>query len=88
MYKYKATSKDQIRTANGNIEPDGYASIYVNNIGDGDMVVNSNIPVAPGGVWKFENRENVVIDEITKIRFVDPNAANKALILTVTYKPY
>lgn len=85
--KYKATTNTKVINKNTNIEPDGYSTIEVSNIGDDTIFVNNNIPVLPGGSWTFENREYVVVDELTRIRFAGAESTTpKALVQFVYYK--
>lgn len=86
MQKYTATTKTVVKTESTIIEPDGYSTIEVSNIGDDTIFVNNNVPVLPGGAWTFENREYVTISELTSIRFEGVGTTPKALVQFIYYK--
>lgn len=77
---YKATSKNKIIIDNEIHQANGYSSISMTNIGDCDVLINDNIPVAPGDCWEFVNRPEVIINEPTNVRFVGAGVDKRILV--------
>jgi len=83
---FGVTTKNNVLIANSSIKPDGFSSILLKNIGDCDVTINDNIPLAPGSVWSFDNQPYVFVDEFTTIRFVGTGTTPKVLVVKSYFK--
>jgi len=84
---YSATTKATVQCNNTSIQPDNFSCIIIRNIGDDSAIINGNIPLAPGEVYDFTNRPNVIITEQTDLRFLDMESSQKLLVELRYFKP-
>ena len=78
---YFVTTKNNVITSNGPILPDGFGSILLKNIGADAVLINDNIPLAPGSSFSFDNQPYVIINENTDIRFAGVDPSQKVLVI-------
>jgi len=78
---YTVTTKNNVITSNQAIRPDGFSSILLKNIGADAVLINDNIPLAPGSAFSFDNQPYVTIGENTDIRFAGVDPSQKVLVI-------
>ena len=83
---YTATTKNNVLSANQNIQPDGYASLFMKNTGTENVTINDNIVIAPGSSFSFDNLPYVTIGENTSVRFSIDDATPKLLVIKTYFQ--
>lgn len=83
---YKSNKKNNVVSENSNITADGYSSIFLQNIGDCDVMIDDNIPLSPGDSFKYGERPDVVIDDSTSVRFTGAGLVKKVLVIKTYFK--
>ena len=86
MYRYKATTKNNVVTTNTNLLPYGYSSLLLKNIGTDTVYINDNIELTTGSSIAFDNLANVEIGENTSVMFAGVNVDQKLLVVKTYFK--
>jgi hypothetical protein len=76
----------QIFTESGFINPNGFSSLYVENIGGDSALLLNEIPLLPDGKRAFENNPGEEISDRIAVRFQGIDTNKKILVIKVYYK--
>lgn len=83
MPKFKTTSKPKIYTENIQIQPDGFSSIIIQNIGACAIRIKDNIDLVRNQRYIFRNDPSCIIDEVTNIRFTGIESDKRVFVETI-----
>jgi hypothetical protein len=86
MYKYKATTKNNVMSTNTTILADGFSSLLMKNIGTDTVYINDNIEIKAGSSFGFDNLPYVAIGENTTVMFANSNVDKRLLVVKTYFK--
>lgn len=94
MEQFRVTYETQVITANAVIRPKGFSSVSFRNIGDTDVTILNDIPVAghvTGSAYFDEyfliNRPGEIVQSDIPVQFATPVTTTKLLVIKTYYEP-